>query len=1003
VRFLSFILVIITLAPITSAQNTAVKGQVVDELEAAIPNAEIKLIGSDLKERTAKSNANGEFSFTNIPPGVYTLTSSYKGFQTHVQENVKVPSALLKIVMTVAAVNEAVETKAEDGVSVEPDQNMTATVLGEEFIRNLPDNEDDLRDYLQALAGPAAGAASGGQSGAEILVDGFSGGRLPPREAIQQIRINNSPFSAEYQNPGYARVEIITKPGLGEWRGGGGIGYRNAALDARNAFALAGKPDFSQQRYNFNIGGPIIRKKMSFFMYGDRSGTNGFGTTYAIASTLNRPNSEIVPASSENYSFGLRSDYLINEKNTLNLGYNYSKRKSLNNEFGYRFGGGFGGAFAGAAGGGGGGGGGGGNNLLLPERGTDSFGSDHNLRIGETWIISSRLINEARMQYSREHSDNVARFPGMAINVLDSFYGGGSTCCPNESRSDEIEVQNYLTLTHKRHTIKGGVQFRYEYIRDRSENNFRGTYTFSSLAQFETAMENQGTPLAVAEQFTINNGDPTLSYQRYTAGLFLQEDFRMSQRLTLSFGLREEFQSQLGDKNNWSPRFGIAWSPFKNRKTSIRGGAGLFYNRLSGGSYENTLRYNGTRQMNIIIRNALFSLNGPMVSSQASSSANSRVYLLDQELRAPYTINYNISVEQQLPKGLVGTLSYIHTKGLHQFRLRNVNAPMPNTGLRPDPGKGNNYQLESTARSSFNGLFFGFQRRLSQRLTFFVNYGLSWAQSDSDGGLPANNYDLHSEWGRSYSDHRHNLSTILNLTLPHGFRFNPVINAFSSGPLNIRTGVDENGDFELTDRPAGINRNADLPAALYPLLPDRLICPPSTTPARNGGTVCNPGGVPLIQLRDYLAQVYPDGVKAEGPGNFNVNLFLSKTIGFGKRNVSGGQIGQGGGGRGGRGGGPRGGGGGPRGGGGGPRGGGGSPRGGGGGDGAIAGGPGGGQGRLGGGESARLNVTFTLGVTNLLNHVNYRQFGNTLGTANFGLPINANPSRQLDFGIRFGF
>jgi carboxypeptidase family protein len=147
VRFLSVILLIITLAPLTSAQNTAVRGQVVDELGAVIPNAEIKLIGSDLKERTAKSNANGEFSFTNIPPGVYTLTSSYQGFQIHVQEKVKVPSAQMKIVMKVAAVNEAVETKAEEGISVEPDQNLTATVLGEEFIRNLPDNEDDLRDY----------------------------------------------------------------------------------------------------------------------------------------------------------------------------------------------------------------------------------------------------------------------------------------------------------------------------------------------------------------------------------------------------------------------------------------------------------------------------------------------------------------------------------------------------------------------------------------------------------------------------------------------------------------------------------------------------------------------------------------------------------------------------------------------------------------------------------------------------------------------------------------
>jgi outer membrane receptor for ferrienterochelin and colicin len=995
VRFLSVILVIIVLASITPAQNTTVRGQVIDELGAAIPNAEIKLISTDLKERTVKSNANGEFAITNVPPGAYTLTGAFIGFQTHILEGVKVPGSQLKIVMTVASVNEAVETKAEDGISVEPDQNMTATVLGEDFIRNLPDNEDDLRDFLQALAGPAAGGATGGQGGAEILVDGFTGGRLPPREAIQQIRINNSPFSAEFQNPGFGRIEIITKPGLGEWRGGGGFGYRNSALDARNAFALE-KPDFSMRRFNFNIGGPIIRKKMSFFLYGDRNRTSGFNTTNAH--TLEGPVVQNVPTSAEGYSLGVRTDYLINERNTLNFNYNYSKSDRLNREFFIGFGGGFGGAF----GGGGGGGGGGGNSNLLDGSGSDSTNSDHNLRIGETWIISSRLINEARMQYSREHGNAAARKQDMAISVLDSFRGGGSSCCPNQSRNDEVEIQNYLTYTYKKHTIKGGVQFRHENIRDFSESNFNGTYTFANLDEYLSAINNPGTPLARAQQFTINRGDPYMLYKLFTAGFFIQEDFRMSQRLTLSFGLREEFQSQLQDKHNWSPRLGIAWSPFNNRKTVIRGGAGLFYGRLTGGTYENTLRFDGKTQESLIIRNASYPdpfAGDPLIEERG----NTRRYIFDPNLKAPYTINFNISLEQQLPKGLIGTLSYINTTGIHQFRLRNINAPMPGTDMKPKPGEGNIYQIESTARSSFNGLLFGISRRLSQRLTFFTNYSLSWTNSNADGvmSLPANNYDLRSEWGRAFTDRRHNFSTIFNLTLPRGFRVTSMINAFSGPPFNIRTGVDENNDFELNDRPTGINRNSDLPASLYSSLPDRLICPPGTSPMGRDSVACNPGGVPLIQLRDYLAQYYPDGVKARSPGQFNVNTFLSKTFGFGKRN--GGQLGQAGngggrGGRGGRGGGPRGGGGG-----GGPRGGGGGgPRGGGGGgDAVVAGGQGGGT--FGGGESARFNVTFTLGVTNLFNRVNYGRYGSTLGTTYFGLPSSASSARQLEFNMRFNF
>ncbi|HZF39065.1 MAG TPA: carboxypeptidase regulatory-like domain-containing protein, partial [Blastocatellia bacterium] len=608
------------------------RGQIVDQLGAVIPNAMITLIGRDGKERAARSGAGGEFSILNLPPGGYKLTVAFKGFRTHVEEDLNIPPAdsPLKIVMTVAAVNETLETKAEGGsVSVEPDQNLTATVLGEEFIRNLPDNEEDLRAFLQALVGPAAGGAAGGQDGAQILVDGFSGGRLPPREAIQQIRINQNTFSAEFERPGFSRIEIITKPGSGEWRGGGGFGYRNSALDARNAFALK-KPDFSLKRYDFNLGGPLIKKKLSFFFFGDRSGNNGGSTT--VATTLDGQVVSNVPASAKSVSFGLRADYLLNDKNNLNLNYNYGGSKSLNGEFMSSFGGGAG--------------------YLLPERGSDSTNSNQTLRVGESWIINSGLIYEARLQYQRQQSEAVARTRGVAINVIDSFSGGGSPCCPSESRSDQAELQNYLTYTHKKRTVRGGAQLHYENIRNLSGSNFNGAYTFSNLAEYRTAVEAAGTPLARAQQFTINRGDPNLRYKLYTAGLFIQDDLRVSQSLTISFGLREDFQSHLDDHHNWSPRVGVAWSPFRSRKTVLRGGAGLFYSRLSGGLYANTLRFDGERQQSLIIRNALYPdpfADAPEIEIREGAT---RKYNFDPNLKAPYTINFNLALEQQLSKSL---------------------------------------------------------------------------------------------------------------------------------------------------------------------------------------------------------------------------------------------------------------------------------------------------------------------------------------------------------------
>jgi Carboxypeptidase regulatory-like domain len=964
VRFLSVILVILTLAPVTNAQNATLRGQVVDELEAAIPNAEIKLIGPDLKERTARSDANGEFSITNVPPGVYKLTSEFQGFQTSVLEGVKAPGSHLKIVMMVASVNEVVETKAEgDGISVEPDQNMTATVLDEDFIQNLPDNEEDMLAFLQSMAGPAGGAM-GGEEGAEILIDGFNGGELPPREAIQQIKINNSPFSAQYRRPGRGRIEIITKPGLGDWRGGGGFGYRNTALDARNAFALE-KPDFSAQRYNFNLGGPIIRKRLSFFMYGDRDQFTGNNNTNAF--TLDGPFSENVPTSSVRYSLGLRTDYLINDKNTLKLNYNYRRRRSLNGEFA------------------------GGNQNMLPERGTDSSDIDHRFQIGETWIISSRLINEARVEYSTEEENAIARTQKRTIEVLGSFSGGGSDCCPSESRGDEIELQNYLTFTdNKRHTIKAGVQFERENIRELNGGNFNGTYTFSNLDEYRIATDNAGTELARAKQFTINRGDPSISYKLYNAGFFIQDDIRVRQSLTLSLGLREEFQSFLPDTNNWSPRVGIAWSPFEDSKTVIRGGAGLFYGMLRGDTYESTLRFNGVKQESLIINDALYP--DPFAGNPVIERRNIRKYRLDPDLKTPYTVNFNVSLERQLPKGMVGTFTYTRATGIHQFRLRNINAPFPDTDVRPFPDEGNLYRIESTARSTFDGLIFGFQRRFSQRLFLSGNYTLSWTKSDADGpmSLPANNYDLGPEWGRSSSDRRHNFNTVFSLGLPRGFRVQSFINAASGSPFNIRTGDDDNGDLEINDRPAGINRNSNLPASRYSMIPNTRICLPGTIPSGEPGSigesdvVCNPGGAAQIGLRDFLTQYYPDGVTAVGPGLFNVAMSLSKTFGFGKRDGQTAGPGQG---RDDRvfDGGPRG-------------------RGGWRGDRGRRGrGDSGGGGMFGGEESSRVNVTFTVSVSNLLNRVNFQGFGSTLGSTYFGIPRSANTARRFHFNMRFRF
>jgi hypothetical protein len=1062
----------LALTPVALAQNSTLRGRILDERGDAIPDAEVTLIGQDGKERKTKSGALGDFSISNVSPGTYTLSSSYKGFQTQTITDLKAPySGVLTVNLPIAAVEVITDVSPNNSaVSAEPDQNMSAITLTEQEIQNLPDNEDDLRDFLNALAG---GGVTG--QGANILVDGFSGGRLPPREAIARIVIGQNIYSAEYSNPGFGRVEIITKPGYGEWRGSGSFGYRNSALDARNAFAFP-KPELAQQRFDFFMGGPLLKKRLSTSFFANRSDLDGSGTTVAkiLDNNLEEraflPNN--VPSKTVNTYAGARVDYLINKTNTINLNYNYRTTEITNVEFrnsfggGFGFGGGGGGGFGGFGGGGGGFGGGGGGgsisgNIYLPDRTTNRDNSSHNLRLTETWIINTKMIHEARFQFQRERTDQEANKPGLlAINVSDAFFGGGSPCCPNLSDSDSFEYQDYLTVTLKKHTVKGGIQFEVEKNHDLNGGNFNGTYTFSSIAQYAAALRALSDPSApqcdpakpvdpnnpianpCATQFTYNSGNTLLDYNMFRGSWFIMDDFRMRPNLTFSYGLRHEFQSHLVDKLNFAPRFGVAWLPFKSRKTVIRAGAGIFYDRLSDGNFENTQRYNGETQQSFTIRGAFFDPDNPPIGGQQQASLRGRTtYQLDPNLKAPYSINTSVSVEQQLPKGLVGSLTYFRDQGIHQFRTRNINA----SRLIPDPNDPSNqifipppvplggiiYQIESSARSLTNRLDFQLNRRFG-KFTTFGRYSLGWMYSDG-GSIPADSYDLRSEWGRANGDSRHRGSIGSFMTLPKGFRLQLMMIASTGAPFNITTGFDDNRDGSINDRPAGLGRDANLTPNFYSqAIFNRMICVPGTSTKLIGGVVkCGAKSGALsdqVELRDFLTQLYPNGVIAQGPGNINVTTSLSKTFGFGKRdsNSNGqrvqvvdqngqevdtggrGGAGRGAGGRGGAGGGRGGaGGGGGRGGaggggfgGGGGRGGGGGGRGGGPG-GLVMGGPGGG-GPF-GAEGSRYNLTFTLTVSNLINHVNFSQYGGTLGGPFFGIPNGAAPARQMEFNVRFSF
>jgi hypothetical protein len=282
----------------------SLRGQVLDELGGAIIGASVTAIDAKGVEKTVVTNDAGSYTINGLAPGKYTVRAVNAGFAINETADVEISAGKAQqfdITLKVA-IEEQKVTIATDNreLSTEPENNAGAVVLKGEDIDALPDDPDDLAAALQALAGPSAGP-----NGGQIFVDGFTGGRLPPRASIREIRINSNPFSAEYDRLGFGRVEILTRPGTDRYRGQVSFNFNDDALNSRNPFATS-RPPLQTRQYGGNYGGPLLKKKASFFVDFDKRDTDD--ETLIVAKVLDDDNNivdfiETAPTPSRRTSF----------------------------------------------------------------------------------------------------------------------------------------------------------------------------------------------------------------------------------------------------------------------------------------------------------------------------------------------------------------------------------------------------------------------------------------------------------------------------------------------------------------------------------------------------------------------------------------------------------------------------------------------------------------------------------------------------------------------------
>jgi hypothetical protein len=867
--------VVLILLPAFTAiaqRGATLRGQVTDQMGAVIVGASITLTDQNGKQQVAHSDDSGAYHFNGLVPGTYNVRATQSGFATYDKSglNLGAGATTLDVKMSITIETQRVTVDDMRSLSADPNSNKSARVISNKELNALSDDPDELAAELNALAGPAAGP-----NGTQVFVDGFTAGPvLPDKQTIREIVINQNPFSAEYERIGFGNIQIFTRPGTGKLHGGAGFTFSDAIFNSRNPFAL-NRPPYQRRAIEANLSGPLSKRVSFFFGFGRRDidDTAVINATTLSASLTPITVSQAVVTPKTFMSIGPRMDFLLNKNNTLSIRYNYNSTDLQKQGIG---------------------------GFSLPSRAYDYADRLHILQLIEMSILNPRTVNEFGFQFIGYDITQTSKDPSPGLIVLDSFSGGGSQIGNYSFTRSEGELRDYATVTTRAHTIKFGARLRWAHISDIAPTNFGGTFTFVGGSAPQLDPSNNvvigpgGQPVMVdvdsleryrrtlllqqlgysganiramgggAAQLTMAGGDPFAEVRQWDIGPFIQDDWKMRPDFTLSAGLRYQYQTNLHSTMLFAPRLSFAWTPwFTNKgqpKTVVRGGAGVFYDLIRTSITLQANRFNGTTETQFIVSDpTLLDLFPaiPRTSALAALSQPQTVWQKVSNLTQPYYLQSSISIERSLPHNTILSISYVDTRGLHQLRSRNLNAPLPGTGIRPFGNGFNIYDYETSGSYRQRLLVTNVTLRPNPKININANYTFGKASGDSDGAgtFPANSYNLTTEYGRSSLDVRHRFTLTGSIDTRWGIGLFPLIIAQSGAPFNITTGSDNNADSLFMDRPAF-----------------------ATDPSRASVKSTRFGVFDLAPLPG--AQIIPRNY-GDGPAYFSVNLRVAKTFGFG--------------------------------------------------------------------------------------------------------------------------